>query len=142
MEHLPPLGKLSSLESLEVSSNGVVKKVGVEFLGIETSLSPSSSSVFAFPNLKSLTFERMGAWEEWDYESRGEEDITIMPRLSSLSIHYCPKLKMLPDYILQSTTLQELKIFNCSIISKRCKEDYQYSSFRKRIFDSKVLDWD
>ncbi|GKV30492.1 hypothetical protein SLEP1_g39297 [Rubroshorea leprosula] len=138
VEHLPPLGKLPSLESLTIDCMWKVKKVGVEFLGIETSLSPSSSSVFAFPNLKSLTFGSMDKWEEWDYESRGEEDITIMPRLSSLTIRFCRKLKMLPDYILQSTTLQELTISICSIISKRCEEDNQYRSFRNRIFDSKV----
>ncbi|GLT30504.1 hypothetical protein SLA2020_053000 [Shorea laevis] len=136
VEHLPPLGKLPSLESLQVAASHVVKKVGVEFLGIERSLSPSSSSVFAFPNLKSLTFEKMFEWEEWDYESRGEEDITIMPHLSSLTIRCCQELKMLPDYILQSTTLQELTILYCSIISKRCKEDYQ--SFIDRIPHSKV----
>ncbi|GLT28416.1 hypothetical protein SLA2020_033520 [Shorea laevis] len=136
VEHLPPLGKLPSLESLKVVANHLVKKVGVEFLAIETSLSPSSSSIFAFPNLKSLTFKEMGEWEEWDYESRGEEDITIMPRLSSLTIGFCQKLKMLPDYILQSTTLQKLIIFDCSIISKRCKEDYQ--PFIDRIPYSKV----
>ncbi|GKV30475.1 hypothetical protein SLEP1_g39279 [Rubroshorea leprosula] len=78
----------------------------------------------------------MEEWEEWDYESRGEEDITIMPRLSSLTIRYCRKLKMLPDYILQSTTLQELSIIGCPIISKCCKEDYQ--SFIDRIPHSDV----
>ncbi|GKV30479.1 hypothetical protein SLEP1_g39283 [Rubroshorea leprosula] len=140
MEHLPPLWKLPSLESLVVNGMQKVKKVGVEFLGIETSLSPSSSSIFAFPNLKSLTFELMKEWEEWDYESRGEGDITIMPRLSSLTIQFCSKLKKLPDYILQSTTLQELTIFNCPIISKHCKEDYQF--FIDRIPHSKVQDWD
>ncbi|GKV30505.1 hypothetical protein SLEP1_g39312 [Rubroshorea leprosula] len=107
---------------------------------IETSLSTSSSSVVAFPNLKTLKFHRMEEWEEWDYESRGEEDITIMPRLSSLTIGYCKKLKMLPDYILQSTTLQELTIINCPIISKCCKEDYQ--SFINRIPHFKVQDRD
>ncbi|GKV30468.1 hypothetical protein SLEP1_g39273 [Rubroshorea leprosula] len=116
-----------------------VKKVGVEFLGIETSLSPSSSSVFAFPNLKTLAFNGMYKWEEWDFGSRGQEDITIIPRLSSLTIASCSKLKMLPNYILQSTTLQELKILNCSIISKRCKEDYQ--PFINRIPHSIVSDW-
>ncbi|GLT28409.1 hypothetical protein SLA2020_033480 [Shorea laevis] len=125
VEHLPPLGKLPSLESLMVNGMRKVKKVGVEFLGIETSLSPSSSSILAFPNLKSLTFESMVEWEEWDYESRGEEDTTIMPRLSSLTVKFCGELKMLPDYILQSTTLQELTLTSCSIISKRCKKDYQ-----------------
>ncbi|GKV30504.1 hypothetical protein SLEP1_g39311 [Rubroshorea leprosula] len=140
VEHLPSLGKLPSLESLTMDCVWEVKKVGVEFLGIETSLSPSSSSVFAFPNLKSLTFDTMGEWEEWDYGNRGEEDITIMPRLSSLTIRYCEKLKMLPDYILQSTTLQELTISNCSIISKRCEEDYQ--PFIDRIPHSEVSDLD
>ncbi|GKV30494.1 hypothetical protein SLEP1_g39299 [Rubroshorea leprosula] len=141
VEHLPPLGKLPFLESLMVDGMRKVKKVGVEFLGIEMPLSPSSSSIFAFPNLKSLRFTwMMGPWEEWDYESRGEKDITIMPRLSSLTIYRCWHLKMLPDYILQSTTLQELSIIECPIISKRCKEDYQ--PFFKRIPHSKVLDHD
>ncbi|GLT80533.1 hypothetical protein SLA2020_519680 [Shorea laevis] len=108
---------------------GGVKKVGVEFLGIETSsLSPSSSSssaVVAFPNLKSLEFWDMEEWEEWDYGSRGEEDIKIMPRLSSLKIYECKKLKMLPDSILRSTTLQNLEIYSSPVISSRCKGEYQ-----------------
>ncbi|GLT28391.1 hypothetical protein SLA2020_033310 [Shorea laevis] len=79
-------------------------------------------------------------WEEWDYESKGEEDITIMPHLSSFTIHCCRKLKMLPDYILQSTTLQELRIFDCPIISKRFQEDYQ--PLINRIPHSKLSDWD
>ncbi|GKV28596.1 hypothetical protein SLEP1_g37619 [Rubroshorea leprosula] len=127
VEQLPPLGKLPSLESLYLEGIEGVRKVGVEFLGIETSsLSPSSSSssVVAFPNLKSLEFRRMGEWEEWDYGSRGEEDIKIMPRLSSLEIRGCKKLKMLPDSILQSTTLQNLKIYGSPVISNRCKWEY------------------
>ncbi|GKV52797.1 hypothetical protein SLEP1_g59360 [Rubroshorea leprosula] len=128
VEQLPPLWKLPSLESLRLWQIGGVKKVGVEFLGIETSsLSPSSSSsaVVAFPNLKSLIFRYMEGWEEWDYGSRGEEDIKIMPRLSSLEIHGCEKLKMLPDSILQSTTLQNLEISLSPVISNRCKGEYQ-----------------
>ncbi|GLT28390.1 hypothetical protein SLA2020_033300 [Shorea laevis] len=81
-----------------------VEKVGVEFLGIEMSLSTSSSSVVAFPNLKTLRFGHMGRWgewEEWDSGSSGE----IMPCHSSLTIDYCLTLKKLPDYILQNTTL-------------------------------------
>ncbi|GKV28584.1 hypothetical protein SLEP1_g37608 [Rubroshorea leprosula] len=128
VEQLPPLWKLPSLESLDLEHIGGVKKVGVEFLGIETSsLSPSSSSsaVVAFPNLKSLKFEEMEEWEEWDYGSRGEEDIKIMPHLSSLAIFGCEKLKMLPDSILQSTTLQDLQIYGSSVISNSCKGEYQ-----------------
>ncbi|GLT80546.1 hypothetical protein SLA2020_519810 [Shorea laevis] len=129
VEQLPPLWKLPSLESLALSKIGGVKKVGVEFFGIETSsLSPSSSSsssVVAFPNLKSLKFFKMEEWEEWDYGSRGEEDIKIMPCLSSLGIFGCEKLKMLPDSILRSTTLQNLEIWGSPVISSRCKEEYQ-----------------
>ncbi|GLT80542.1 hypothetical protein SLA2020_519770 [Shorea laevis] len=129
VEQLPPLWKLPSLESLYMDKIGGVKKVGVEFLGIETSsLSPSSSSssaVVAFPNLKSLEFWDMEEWEEWDYGSRGEEDIKIMPRLSSLKIYECKKLKMLPDSILRSTTLQNLEIYSSPVISSRCKGEYQ-----------------
>ncbi|GLT97681.1 hypothetical protein SLE2022_152350 [Rubroshorea leprosula] len=128
VEQLPPLWKLPSLESLLLTQIEGMKKVGVEFLGIETSsLSPSSSSasVVAFPNLNSLQFCEMKEWEEWDYGSRGEEDIKIMPRLSSLVIFGCEKLKMLPDSILRSTTLQNLKIRRSSIISSRCQGEYQ-----------------
>ncbi|GLT80529.1 hypothetical protein SLA2020_519640 [Shorea laevis] len=128
VEQLPPLWKLPSLESLLLLQIGGMKKVGVEFLGIETSsLSPSSfsSSVVAFPNLKSLEFRDIEEWEEWDYGSRGEEDIKIMPRLSSLKIDGCEKLKMLPDSILRSITLQNLKICRSPVISRRCQEGYQ-----------------
>ncbi|GLT43769.1 hypothetical protein SLA2020_177000 [Shorea laevis] len=125
-EQLPPVGKLLSLESLRVGQMQKVKKVGVEFLGIEISLSTSSSSVVAFPNLKLLTFGSMKEWEEWeewDFGSRGE----IMPRLSSLTIDGCQKLKKLPDYILQNTTLQELAIYSSSatVISNLFKKDYK-----------------
>ncbi|GLT80537.1 hypothetical protein SLA2020_519720 [Shorea laevis] len=128
VEQLPPLWKLPSLESLYIENIGGVKKVGVEFLGIETSsLSPSSSSsaVVAFPNLKSLEFWRMEEWEEWDYGSRGEEDIKIMPCLFSLEIFKCEKLKMLSDSILRSTTLQNLKIHLSPVISNRCRGEYE-----------------
>ncbi|GLT28408.1 hypothetical protein SLA2020_033470 [Shorea laevis] len=49
VEHLVPLGKLPSLESLRVTDMWKVKKVGVEFLEIETSLSRSSSFVLPSP---------------------------------------------------------------------------------------------
>ncbi|GKV30483.1 hypothetical protein SLEP1_g39286 [Rubroshorea leprosula] len=121
-----PLGKLPSLKSLRVDGMRKVKKVGVEFLGIEMSLSPSSSSVVAFPNLKTLWFSRMQEWEEWeewDFGSKGE----IMPCLSSLAIDDCPKLKKLPNYILRNTTLQQLSIYDSSdaLTSNLLNEDYR-----------------
>jgi hypothetical protein len=129
IENLPPLGKLPSLEELSVGGMECVGRVGREFLGLgvdsEISIgemtSSSSNTIIAFPKLKSLTFWDMGKWEEWEGGEggrwrRGNEDktniciSTIMPSLRSLTISGCPKLKALPDYVLQSTTLEELRI--------------------------------
>ncbi|KAH9751756.1 hypothetical protein KPL71_014423 [Citrus sinensis] len=114
-EHLPPLGKLP-LEKLKLWNLKSVKRVGNEFWGIEESSedgpssSSSSPSVIAFPKLKSLEIWGMEELEKWNYRITRKGNISIMPRLSALSICGCPKLKVLPDYILQTTTLQELRI--------------------------------
>ncbi|GAY67762.1 hypothetical protein CUMW_259080, partial [Citrus unshiu] len=59
-EQLPPLGKLQSLENLHIWRMESVKRVGDEFLGIESDhhgSSSSSSVIIAFPKLKSLSIE-------------------------------------------------------------------------------------
>lgn len=58
--------------------------------------------------------------EEWDYGTAIIGEVIIMPRLSSLEIDMCPKLKTLPNHHLQKTALQELKIGSCPIL----KESY------------------
>ena len=143
VEHLPPLGKLLMVESLEIWFANRVKKVGVEFLGIEeesnnnhkiddekgSTSSSSSSSLVLFPNLKSLQFYNMNEWEEWDgiggtmREEEAQESgvtITIMPRLQNLQFWKCPMLKSLPD-LLPTTPLKTLKIFESPILSECCK---------------------
>ncbi|KAH9751819.1 hypothetical protein KPL71_014452 [Citrus sinensis] len=126
-EHLPPLGKLP-LEELGLLNLKSVKRVGNEFLGIEESTeddpssSSSSSSVIAFPKLKYLEIWGMEELEKWNYRITRKGNISIMPRLSALSICDCPKLKVLPDYILQTTTLQELRIEDCPILEERYRE--------------------
>ncbi|XP_050285986.1 putative disease resistance protein RGA3 [Quercus robur] len=149
VEHLPPLGKLLLVESLEIYGGAErVKKVGVEFLGIEeesnnnkkkiddekgSTSSSSSSSLVLFPNLKSLSFWGLKEWEEWDgiggtmREEEAQESgvaitITIMPRLQSLTISDCPKLKSLPDF-LPTTPLKTLKIITSPILSECCKTE-------------------
>ncbi|KAK9929850.1 hypothetical protein M0R45_026926 [Rubus argutus] len=52
-EVLPPLGKLPSLEGLEIYWMNNVKKVGVEFLGIEEEIETFSAGIL-FPKLKHL----------------------------------------------------------------------------------------
>jgi hypothetical protein len=136
LEHLPPVGKLPFLEYLKVknasfSTKDSLKKVGVEFLGIESNnnkkdegSTSSSSSLVLFPNLKSLEFENLEEWEEWDGMggTREEEEggVTIMPRLQNLSIVRCPKLKLLPDF-LSTIPLKNLKILECPILDDRCR---------------------
>ncbi|KAL4636643.1 hypothetical protein ACB092_03G023600 [Castanea dentata] len=119
LEHLPPLGKLLFLESLTIRSVGRLKKVGVEFLGIEESEKKEKDDILItlFPNLISLTFFAMYKWEEWNgiggEEEEEEEDcirrFTIMPRLQYLRIESCPVLISLPNF-LRRITLQNLVI--------------------------------
>jgi hypothetical protein len=70
----------------------------------------------------------MTNWEEWEGGEGGNEDKTnisistiIMPSLHSLRIWECPKLKALPDYVLQSTTLEQLEIRWSPIIGAQFK---------------------
>ena len=122
-EQLPPLGRLPSLGKLFISELECVKRVGNEFLGIESDSDPSSSSsssVIAFPKLKSLTIWTMEELEEWDYRITG--NIFIMPCLSSLQIFICGKLKALPDHFHQTTTLKELRILLCDILEERYRK--------------------
>ncbi|XP_050289958.1 probable disease resistance protein RF9 [Quercus robur] len=146
VEHLPPLGKLLLVESLEIQCGHRVKKVGVEFLGIEEesnnkkkkiddekglTSSSSSSSLVLFPNLKSLEFCNLEEWEEWDgiggtmREEEAQESgvtITIMPRLQELRIYNCPKLKSLPDF-LSTTPLKTLEIWLSPILGECCQTE-------------------
>ncbi|KAL5757624.1 hypothetical protein ACOSP7_020235 [Xanthoceras sorbifolium] len=138
MELLPPLGKLPCLELLYIRHMESVKRVGNEFLGSERNLSSSSSSssVNAFPKLQYLEFYSMKDWENWDCRAseRGGEDIKIMPCLRSLTIRFCPKLKTLPDYILQSTTLEELEISDCYHLQRH----YQVETVENWVKDSGI----
>ncbi|KAJ6856122.1 disease resistance protein RGA3 [Populus alba x Populus x berolinensis] len=132
IENLPPLGKLPSLEELTTSLMGCVGRVGREFLGlgVDSDISigemTSSNTIIAFPKLKSLSFFEMKKWEEWEGGEGGNEDKTnisistiIMPSLRSLTIINCPKLKALPDYVRQSTTLEKLAIGGSSILEEQ-----------------------
>ncbi|XP_031286188.1 probable disease resistance protein RF9 isoform X2 [Pistacia vera] len=144
-EHLPPLGKLLSLESLSIWYMGGVKNVGNEFLGIGSGGTLSSSSaIVAFPKLKYLSInymEEWEQWEEWNYKII-EEDVLIMPSLRFLQLNSCCKLKALPEYILQMTTLEELRIKYCYVLNleklwlSSYKEDIPLANMRMLTLDS------
>ena len=121
LENLPLLGKLSFLESLAIVSLSSLKKVGVEFLGINSE-NKRDDKVKIFPNLKSLWLQNLKEWEEWigigGMREEEENCITIMPRLQHLTIFECPKLKLLPDFLL-TTPLETLEITNSLILENR-----------------------
>ncbi|XP_075657896.1 putative disease resistance protein RGA4 [Castanea sativa] len=125
LECLPPLGKLPLLKSLKMWEMRRLKKLGVEFMGIEESEKKEKGDIIIplFPNLISLSFGIFLYWEEWN-EIEGEEDyirrFIIMPRLQNLRIHYCDELKSLPNFLC-TTPLQKLQISCCPILKERCK---------------------
>ena len=65
---LPPLQMISCLESLTIKFAERLKKVGVEFLGIESE--NKKEDIKIFPNLKYLEFFGLDEWEEstfWEF---------------------------------------------------------------------------
>ncbi|XP_008219361.2 PREDICTED: putative disease resistance protein RGA1 [Prunus mume] len=114
---LAPLGKLPSLEYLEINRMESVKKVGVEFLGI-TGETPQTL-INSFPKLKELRFHFMEEWEEWEGVEEEDSKITIMPSLLKLEIGYCERLKALPNF-LGKAPLRELRIDgeDCPILAQ------------------------
>ena len=91
---LPPVGQLTHLKCLEISSMARVEHVGSEFYG----------TAF-FQSLEKLSFEDMQNWEKW--LCCGE----LFPHLQKLSMRACPKLTgKLPEHLL---SLEELEIYKC-----------------------------
>ncbi|CAB4272835.1 unnamed protein product [Prunus armeniaca] len=133
VEFVPPLGRLESLEVLEISNWNRLKKVGVEFLGIDGTIETqtSSSPLILFPSLKRLEFQFMPMWEEWEgmtgwsEEEDSHKTITLMPCLSSLRINCCYSLKTLPNF-LRNTPLKELVIdegfYEISPVAQGCRK--------------------
>ena len=122
LENFPPLGMLPLLEWLKVSAWNSLKKVGVEFLGIDFE-NKRYDKIKIFPNLKYLCFEGLKEWEEWVgiggmREEEEDSTVTIMPRLQELYIWNCPKLKSLP-YFLRTTPLKNLEITSNPILKER-----------------------
>jgi hypothetical protein len=126
LECLPPLGQLLSLETLKIWWLDSLKKVRVEFLGIESKKKKDNDIIIIFPKLKFLDFFHLEEWGEWIgiggmREEKEDNGVTIiMPRLHSLTIESCPKLKSLPDFF-RTTPLKELKIYQNPILKQRCQ---------------------
>lgn len=82
-ERLPPLGKLTSLKILKISSMDSLKYFNHESYGDEED---------SFPALEILSFNVMPSLEKWTIVDREE----IFPCLRNLHIEACPKLTEFP----------------------------------------------
>ncbi|XP_031268840.1 putative disease resistance protein RGA4 [Pistacia vera] len=71
--------ELPSLEILVIDGMKSLKRVGNELLGIESDATSSSTSIIAFPKLKSLWFWEMEEWREWNYDISLEPANSILP---------------------------------------------------------------
>ncbi|KAK8609279.1 hypothetical protein V6N13_061728 [Hibiscus sabdariffa] len=102
-ELLPPLGQLSLLEHLVLENFSVVAIVGHEFFRSDV------TDCKLFQSLKTLKFERMPEWEDW--ELLEEEAGVPLPCLQELYLINCPKLEGdLPKFL---PSLLKLVISNC-----------------------------
>nr|CBW30222.1 Disease resistance protein (CC-NBS-LRR) [Musa balbisiana] len=114
---LPPLGKLPSLEFLEIGGAHAVTTIGPEFFGCEaaatghdrernsklpssSSSSSSTSPPWLFPKLRQLELWNMTNMEVWDWIAEG----FAMRRLDKLVLVNCPKLKSLPEGLIRQAT--------------------------------------
>ncbi|KAG8371946.1 hypothetical protein BUALT_Bualt12G0015600 [Buddleja alternifolia] len=82
-EHLPTLGKLSSLKNLELKGMNCIKHLGTEWLG---------NGQRSFPALTTLTISEMSNLEEWIIP----DSLESFSCLKDLKIEGCPKLTQLP----------------------------------------------
>nr|POF23824.1 isoform 2 of sugar transporter erd6-like 5 [Quercus suber] len=91
LEHMPPLGKLPFLKSLHIKVAKYLKKVGNEFLGIESR--KKKDNIIVFPNLKALTFDGLREWEEWIGigAEEDEEDCAIPSLLQLVGLFFVPE---------------------------------------------------
>ena len=97
-ESLPSLGKLSSLQELYIKNMAGLKKLRNEFFG-------------PFRSLKTLQFENLVIWENWEsFPNEGE----AFPSLQELHIKDCPKLTSSIPGNLHS--LKKLKVIRCKRI--------------------------
>ncbi|KAG1347332.1 disease resistance protein RGA2-like [Cocos nucifera] len=99
LESIPPLGQLPFLKYLRIENMPVIKRIGREFYG---------DTAVAFPFLQQLLFNDFKEWEEW-LEADGAK---FLPRLRTLHLHKCFKLRKVP-FIFLSSSLLELSIQDC-----------------------------
>ena len=128
--HLPPIWHLPNLKYVKIEGAHAVTKVGPEFVGCKKGDHVCNEFV-AFPKLELLIFSDMPNWVEWSIfeeevadDEQGEDGVDeirredapstrlrLLPRLLELYLHYCPKLRALPQQLGKDTAcLKELNL--------------------------------
>ncbi|XP_062095987.1 putative disease resistance protein RGA4 [Humulus lupulus] len=131
-EILPSFGKLPVLERLSVSSMNSVKRLGLEFYGIEEKKDQEDgdiemdrlfidSPLILFPKLEKIYFGFMEQLEKWEW-SNITSTIRIMPCLMHLEFWKCPSLQELPQFLQTITSLKQLSISECEIMEEQCQK--------------------
>ncbi|XP_021744687.1 putative disease resistance RPP13-like protein 1 [Chenopodium quinoa] len=104
--NLPKIGQLPDLKLLHLKKMSNIRSLDQNFCGV------ISTSTGCFHSLESLVLHDMTELQEWN----GLED-NIMPSLRELKIVNCPKLKSLPFFLYQFTSLVDLQIEECISLS-------------------------
>ncbi|XP_058721687.1 putative disease resistance RPP13-like protein 1 [Vicia villosa] len=131
---LPSLGQLDNLKELFISGMQSIKSVRTEFYRRD------SPSFQPFTSLKTLSFENMLEWKEWeliggtyiefpslihlslvDCPKLKENIPTNLPKLTHLWVKHCPELIVITPYNLPS--LIELELHDCSLLIKSRSSD-------------------
>ncbi|TVU23522.1 hypothetical protein EJB05_25896, partial [Eragrostis curvula] len=130
--YLPPIGQLPNLKYLRIEGAAAITKIGPEFVGCGVG-NPGSAEATAFPKLETLIIENMSNWHEWTFveeeatsaskgtledgaatKQKGETPpprMSLLPRLTKLALHGCPKLKALPAQLgHEATSLKEFQL--------------------------------
>ncbi|KAF6159032.1 hypothetical protein GIB67_022187 [Kingdonia uniflora] len=132
LKALPALGRLESLEELDISGLDSLQRIGPEFFGISeddvtrcgSSRGGESVPIIVFPKLKTLDFSFISELEEWEMMMPSwREDVSfIMPCLKELRLGFCKKLKVVPHNIFSYQPVKE-RIEFCSELNKRSRRN-------------------
>ncbi|KAL5719097.1 hypothetical protein ACHQM5_011922 [Ranunculus cassubicifolius] len=95
LKALPCLGKLESLEELEMCGLNSIERLDLEISDYDESM-PQEDQLL-FPKLTKLRMRYMAKLEEWSVPLEKFEANTIMPSLRNLRIEACRRLRVLPD---------------------------------------------
>ncbi|XP_057741563.1 putative disease resistance RPP13-like protein 1 [Arachis stenosperma] len=108
---VPSLGQLPSLMILKISGFDMVKKIGGSFYKGDGTHQHQETP---FRSLKILQFRDMGWWEEWESYECDDDDDAPFPKLETLEIQKCPKLRGdLPTFL---PSLKQIYISGCEEI--------------------------